>query len=106
MYCIELLASSRDCELAVGLAAIALQITALSARKEIPVDVAQIVTWDIGAVLGELLAEAEVRRTMQAGNKAIHYRLRQQVQGGDAGQHCGIEEARASALLRPRHVTR
>ena len=54
---------------------------------------AQIVSRRVGAVLGKLLAEAEVRRTMQAGDKAIHHRLRHQVQRGDAGQHRGIEKA-------------
>src|SRR6266576_1575024 len=54
---------------------------------------AQIVTGYVSTILGELLAETEVRRSMQAGHKAVHHRLCQQVQGGDAGQHRGIEEA-------------
>src|SRR3979411_35232 len=58
-------------ELAVRLAAIALQVAPLCAREQIPVHMAQIVTRDVGAVLGELLAEAEVRRSRQAPPKAV-----------------------------------
>ena len=54
---------------------------------------AQIVARRVGAVLRELLAEAEVRRAVQAGHKAVDDRLRQQVERGDAGQHLGIEKA-------------
>ena len=52
-------------ELRVGLAAIALQIHALGSGENVPVDVPQVVAFGVGAVLGELLAEAEVRRTVQ-----------------------------------------
>src|SRR5882757_6870869 len=83
----------QDYNLAVRLSAIALQIATLCARKQIPVHMAQVVTWNVGAILGELLAEAEVRRSMQASHKAVHHCLCQQVQRGDAGQHRGIKEA-------------
>ena len=65
---------------------------------------AQIVSRRVGAILGELLAEAEVRRAVQAGDKSIDHRLRQQVERRDAGQHGGIEKALHHASLGPRHM--
>src|ERR1700722_1440932 len=47
-------------ELAVGIAAIALQVAALGAGKEVPIHMAQIVPGRIGAVLGELLTETKI----------------------------------------------
>ena len=75
----------------VGLAAIALEIAALGAREDVPVHVTQVVALAVGAVLGELLAEAEIGRTVQAGDEAVHHRLRHQVQAGNAGQDFRIQ---------------
>ena len=74
-------------QLAVGLAAIALEIRALGAREHVPIDVAQIVAGRVGAVFGELLAEAEIGRAMQAGDEAVDHGARHQVQAGDAGEN-------------------
>ena len=51
---------------AVGFAAIALQVGALGAGEDVPVHVAQVVARRVGAVFGELLAEAEIGRAVQA----------------------------------------
>ena len=80
-------------ELRVGFAAIALQVSALGAGEDVPIDVAQIVAGRVGAILGEFLAESEVGRTMQARDKAVHHGLGDQVQVRDAGQERRIDEA-------------
>src|SRR5262249_38660714 len=53
----------------VGLAFIATDVSSLGARVDIPVDEARIVAFDVGAIFLEFLAEAVVRRAMQAGEK-------------------------------------
>ena len=80
----------QDGELAVGIAAIALEIAAFGAGKKIPIDMAQIVPRRVGAVLGELLAEAKIRRAMETGDEAIHHCPGEQVKARNAGQHGGI----------------
>src|SRR5258708_22477741 len=47
----------QDYELAVRLAAISLQVATLCARKQIPVQMAQVVNWNVSAIFGVLLAE-------------------------------------------------
>ncbi len=56
----------QDHEPRVGLADVALDVGALGARVDVPVDEARIVAFGVGAILGELLAEAEERRAMHA----------------------------------------
>src|SRR6185312_703652 len=80
-------------DLRIGFAAVAFEIAALGASEEIPVHVAQVVSGHVGPVLGEFLAEAKIRRAMQAGDKAVHDRLCEQVQRGDTCQYRGIEES-------------
>ncbi len=83
----------QDGQRAVGFAAIALEIQALGSGVDVPIDVAQIVAGSVGAIFGELLAETEVGRTVQAGDEAIDHGLGDQFQAGDAGEDGGIEEA-------------
>ena len=96
----------QDGQQAVGLAAIALQVGALGAGEDVPIDVAQIVAGRVGAVLGELLAEAEIGRAVQAGDEAVDDRLGDQVEAGDAGQNRRDREsaAHAQAPFGRRHV--
>jgi hypothetical protein len=47
----------------------------------------------VGAVLGELLGEAEVRGTVEPGYKPIDHSLGHEIQAGDRGESGGIEEA-------------
>ena len=74
-------------QLAVGFAAIALEIGALGAREDVPIDVTQIVARSVGAVFGELLAETEIGRAVQAGDEAVDHGARHQVQAGDASEN-------------------
>src|SRR6202034_1509343 len=82
----------QDRELAVSLPAIAFEIAAFRACEKIPVHVTKVVSRRIGAVLGKLLAEAKLGRTMQAGDEAVHDGFSQQIERGYASQHFGIEE--------------
>ena len=43
----------------------------LRAREDVPIDVAEIVALGVGAILGELLGEAEIGRAMEARDEAI-----------------------------------
>ncbi len=78
---------------AVGFAAKALQIQPLASGVDVPIDVAKIVAGIVGAIFGELLAETEVGRAVQAGDEAIDHGLGDQIEAGDAGEDGGIEEA-------------
>src|SRR5262249_7540766 len=86
-------------ELAVGLPTIAFEIAAFGACEQIPVHMTQIVSRGIGAVLGELLTEAELGGTMQAGDETVNHGFCQQIERGDAHQHFGIEETLHQASL-------
>ena len=79
--------------LRVRFAAIPLQVRALRSREHVPVHMPQIVARCIGAVFRELLAEAEIRRPVQARHEAVHNRFRHQIQAGDLSQNGGIEKA-------------
>jgi hypothetical protein len=76
----------QDQQLGIRFAAIALQIHALAAGEDIPIDVAQIVTRRVGAVLGELLAETEIGGAVQAGDEAVHDGLGDEVESVDGGE--------------------
>src|SRR5580692_12944907 len=60
----------QDGQQAVGFAAKALEIQTLGSGVDVPIDVAKIVAGSIGAVFGELLAETEVGRAVEAGYEA------------------------------------
>ena len=78
-------AVEQERELAVGLAAVALQIHALSACEHVPIDVPQIVAGRVGAVLGEFLAEAEVGGFVQARHETVDHRFGDKVQVRETG---------------------
>ena len=79
-------------ELSVRLAAVAFQIHALGSREHVPVDVPQIVAFGVRAVLGELLAETEIRRPVQTRNEPVHHGLSDQLETGDRSEHSWIEK--------------
>ena len=54
---------------------------------------AKIVAGIIGAIFGELLAETEIGRAVQAGDEAIDHGLGDQIEAGDGGEDGGIEKA-------------
>src|SRR5262249_54859324 len=74
-------------EQSIGLTAIALQVTAFGSGEHVPIDMPQVVAGRVGAVFGKLLAETEVRGTMEPGDKAIDHSFRHQIQTGYPGQH-------------------
>ena len=73
--------------------AIAFEEAAVGAGEDIPVDVPQVVALGVGAVLGEFLGEAEVRRAVEPGDEAVDDGLGDQVEAGDGGESGGVEEA-------------
>ena len=54
---------------------------------------AQVVAFGVGAILGELLGEAEIGRAVEPGDESIHDCLGYQVQAGDGGERGGVKEA-------------
>ena len=83
---------------AVGFAAIALQVGALGAGEDVPIHVAQVVARRVRAVFGEFLAEAEIRRAVQAGDEAVDDGLRHQIQAGNSGEHRRDRESVAAFM--------
>ena len=65
---------------------------AFGARRDFPVDVAQIVARLIRTVLGEFHAEALARRAMQAGEKAVDQPARTDFEPAKCSEHSGINE--------------
>ncbi len=82
----------QDGQQRVGLAAIAFQVSAFGAGKDVPIHMAQVVAGAVGAIFGELLAETEFRRTMQAGDEAIDDGLGHEVQPGDPRKNRWIQK--------------
>ncbi len=79
-------------QLHVRLALEPLQIETLGAGEDVPVDVAQIVALHVLLIFGELLAETELRRTVQSRDEPVHYRLRDEVERRNGSEYCGIEK--------------
>ena len=80
-------------QLRIRLAAIALQVTAVGPREDVPIDVPQIVSRRVSPVLGELLREPEVRRPVEAIDKPVDHGLGHQVKPGNGRERVGIEES-------------
>src|SRR5437870_12113717 len=78
---------------AVRFAAVAFEVRELGPREDVPVHMAEVVARRVRAVLGELLAEAEVRRPVQTGDEAVHNGLRDEVEAGNTGEDLRGEEA-------------
>jgi hypothetical protein len=70
----------QDKQLGIGLSAIFLEEALTGAGKDIPIDVAQVVALAIGAILGELLGEPEIRRAMQSRDEPIDDGLSDEVE--------------------------
>ena len=74
----EVSSRTSSCELVSP--SIALEEAAVGAGEDVPIDVAQVVALGVGAVLGELLGEAEVRRAVESGDEAVDHGLGDQVE--------------------------
>ena len=77
-------------ELGIGLALVAFEEAAVGAGEDVPIDVAEVVALGVGAILGEFLGEAEVRRAMESGDEAVDHGLGYQVEAGDGGERRGV----------------
>ena len=79
-------------EVRVRLAEEPFDISAFGAGVDIPIDEPRVVAFSVGAILRELLAETEERRTMQAVQKTIHSRSRHEFQVGKTREYLRVEE--------------
>ncbi len=87
--------SSRIAEVGVGVGLVLLDVEAIGARVQPPVDAADVVAGDVAAVLGEVDRRAEVRRAVQAVDEAVDDRARQQLEVADPREDLRIDEPRA-----------
>jgi len=60
-------------DLAGRFAAVSLEVGALGTVEDVPIDVPEVVAGGVGAILGELLAEAEVGGAVESGDEAVDY---------------------------------
>ena len=76
----------------VGLLLELLDVVAIAARVDLPVDGREVVAGDVLAVLGELDAEALERAAMQAREEAFDDRPRLELERAEARHDRGVEE--------------
>ena len=81
-------------EVRVRVGLVLLDVEAIGAREQPPVDAADVVARRVAAVLGEVHRRAEVRRAVQAVDEAVDHRARHQLEVADAGEHHRVDEAR------------
>ena len=79
-------------QVTVGFTQKTLDISAVSATVNIPVDKTRIIAFGIRSILGKLLTESEEGRAMQSHQKTIHCRTSNQLQIGQARQHFRLEQ--------------
>src|SRR5205085_11647604 len=106
----------QDEQLTVRLASIPLQIAAIGARENIPIDVPQIVTLRVSPILRELLAKSKIRRPMQPRDEAVDHSLSNEVKRRNSREgsriqkslqhlftviYCGADDRFLSSALRP-----
>ena len=82
----------QDHESRVRLADEALDVRAVGARIHVPVDETRIVAFRVGAILGELLAEAEKRRPVHAGQKPFDDGARDEIEIGEPREGLGVQQ--------------
>jgi len=89
----------------VGLLGVLLDEVAVAARPHLPVEVLERIAGHVGAVLGELDAEAVKGRAVHAGDEAFDHEPRAHVEVGKPRHHRGIEAAaglRGAGAANPR----
>ncbi len=84
--------STTRCALQVRLLLVFLDVMAVGLAERTPVDVADLVSRAVLAVLGELDREALERALVQARHQPFHHQARDQLQPSETGQ-CGRVEA-------------
>ena len=92
----------QDEELAIRLAAVALKETAVGTGEDVPIDMAKVVTFCVGAILGKFLGEAKVGGTVEAGHESINDGLGDEIEARDGGESGGVEEALEHSISPPR----
>src|SRR5262245_60506432 len=80
-----------------------LDVVAVAARVDLPVDRRQIIAGDVLTVLGELDAEALERAAVKAGEEPLDDRPRFQFERAEPGDDRGIEKRTLARC--PRHAT-
>ena len=88
----------RHVRVSVGL--ILLDVIAIGARVEAPVDAADVVAGDVAAMLGKVDRGAEERRPVQPVDEALHHRAREQLEVADPRQDRRVDEAGTRESLR------
>src|SRR5215469_10197874 len=79
--------------LTIRLATVTLKIRAFGPSKYVPVDMPQVIAGSVGAIFGELLREAKIRRPVQAGNKPVDHSLSNEVEAGNPREDRRIEKS-------------
>ena len=85
----------QDREVGVGVGFVLLDVVAVGARVQPPVDAADVVAGDVAAVLGEVDRRAEERRAVQAVDEAVDDGPREQLEVADPREDLRIDEPRA-----------
>src|SRR5262249_51295716 len=80
-------------QVGVGVGLVLLDVEAIGAGIEAPVDAADVVAGDVAAVLGEVDRGTEVRRAVQAVDEPLDDVARQQLEVADPRQDLRIDEA-------------
>jgi hypothetical protein len=73
----------QDREIGVGVGLVLLDVVAIGARVQPPVDAADVVAGDVAAMFGEVDRRAEVRRAMEAVDESLDDGPRQDLEVAD-----------------------
>jgi len=85
----------QDAEVRVGVRLILLDVVAIGAGVQPPVDAPDVIAGDVAAVLGEVDRGAEERRAMQAVDEAFDDVARHQLEVANPREDLRIHESRA-----------
>ena len=85
----------QDREVGVGVGVVLLDVVAIGARVQPPVDAPDVVAGDVAAVLGEVDRRAEKRRAMQAVDEPVDDVAGEQLEVADAREHLRVDETGA-----------
>ena len=80
-------------EVRVGVGFVLLDVEAVGAREQAPVDAPDVVARHVAAVLGEVDRRAEIRRTVQAVDEPVDDRSREQIEAADPREDDRVDES-------------
>ena len=75
----------------IGFFEILLEIDFVGLAEDFPIDVADVVAGDVGAMLGEFDGDALIGRAVHAGHEAFDDKAGPQIEGRDAGERARLE---------------